>query len=453
MILLTHGYFLPEDKKEQATMKPYVPLGILYISSYLEKHGIPNEVFDSTFSTFEALTAKIVNQQPSIIGIYTNLMTKLNVIRIMDVVKLHLPSCKIVLGGPEIRYYHEEYLKAGADIVVFGEGEITMHEICDHFNLTGELPTDAKGTALFNLGSLLVNPERELLRNLDELPLPARHKIDLNAYLKLWKERHGMSMLSVSTMRGCPYTCKWCSRAVYGGTYRRRSPAHVVEELIRLKETYSPDAIWFVDDVFTISHKWLREFSALMTEKKVDLPYEIITRADRMNEEVISLLKSSGCFRVWIGAESGSQSVIDKMDRRVKVEQVREMIALSKNYGIETGTFIMLGYPGEEFEDIRLTIDHLVLSAPDQYTITLAYPIKGTPLYSEVSDEIVAEYDFRNNTDRDIRFRRNYSETYYSYALRWVYNSVNAHRERRVAHKLRDLLKARVARFLMELNK
>ena len=453
MILLTHGYFLPEDKKEQATMKPYVPLGILYISSYLEKHGIPNEVFDSTFSTFEALTAKIVNQQPSIIGIYTNLMTKLNVIRIMDVVKLHLPSCKIVLGGPEIRYYHEEYLKAGADIVVFGEGEITMHEICDHFNQTGDLPTDAKGTALFNQGSLLVNPERELLRNLDELPLPARHKIDLNAYLKLWKERHGMSMLSVSTMRGCPYTCKWCSRAVYGGTYRRRSPAHVVKELIRLKETYSPNAIWFVDDVFTISHKWLREFSALMTEKKVDLPYEIITRADRMNEEVISLLKSSGCFRVWIGAESGSQSVIDKMDRRVKVEQVREMIALSKNYGIETGTFIMLGYPGEEFEDIRLTIDHLVLSAPDQYTITLAYPIKGTPLYSEVSDEIVTEYDFRNNTDRDILFRRNYSETYYSYALRWVYNSVNAHRERRVVHKLRDLLKARVARFLMELNK
>jgi radical SAM superfamily enzyme YgiQ (UPF0313 family) len=225
-------------------------------------------------------------------------------------------------------------------------------------------------------------------------------------------------------MRGCPYTCKWCSRAVYGLSYRRRSPQKVAEELKHLQEIYSPDTIWFVDDVFTISHKWLSEFNSELKSKNIKLKYECITRADRMNEDVIKIMKESGCFRVWIGAESGSQRIIDAMDRRVKVTQVRAMIQLAKKYGIETGTFIMLGYPGETEKDIEETIDHLKLSDPDHFTITVAYPIKGTELFEEIEATQLNSFDWTKNTDRDRDFVRTYPKRYYDFAVRRVVNEV-----------------------------
>jgi radical SAM superfamily enzyme YgiQ (UPF0313 family) len=236
---------------------------------------------------------------------------------------------------------------------------------------------------------LQLTESRPLLKQIDLLPMPNRKKINMQLYFDAWKKHHGQSVVSVSTMRGCPYTCKWCSRAVYGQSYRRKSAKLVVDEMEYLKNTYQADAIWFVDDVFTVSFKWLKEFADEVAARKLVFPYEIITRADRMNEEVIDLLKASGCFRVWIGAESGSQKIIDAMDRRVDVAVVRQMIQLSQKKGIQAGTFIMLGYPGETTADINETIHHLKVSNPDLYTITIAYPIKGTPLYQEVEADLL----------------------------------------------------------------
>lgn len=231
-------------------------------------------------------------------------------------------------------------------------------------------------------------------------------------------------------MRGCPYTCKWCSRAVYGLSYRRRSPEKVVEEMEKINQAYHPDSLWFVDDVFTISHKWMEAFKQELRKKALIIPYECITRADRLNEEVIKALKETGCFRVWIGAESGSQKVIDLMDRRVDVKQVRDMIKLTKKYGIETGTFIMLGYPGETETDIEQTIQHLKESNPDHFTITIAYPIKGTELYQEIEGLQTSNLDWSSSTDRQIDFKRTYSRRYYDYAVRWVVNEVNYHKSK-----------------------
>jgi len=453
MILLTHGYFLNEDPKEQLIMKPYVPLGILYISSYLEEKGIENKVFDSTFSSFEKLQTELINTQPPIVAIYTNLMTKLNVLKIISFIKKELKNSKVILGGPEIRYYSLNYLNYGADMVVIGEGEETMFEICSHFKINQKLPEDCSGTAFLKNNTLVTTKERTLIKDINTLPFPNRDKINFHYYLDTWKKYHGKSMISVSTMRGCPYTCKWCSRAVYGGTYRRRSPELVAKELLQIKMNYNPDAVWFVDDVFTISHKWLKEFAASVKETNALIPYEIITRADRMNEEVVKLLKESGCFRVWIGAESGSQRIIDSMDRRVSVEMVKEMILLSKKNGIEAGTFIMLGYPGETKKDIKETIKHLQASGPDYYTVTIAYPIKGTPLYNEIEKEIYTEYNFSTSTDRDIDFKRTHSKNYYKYAVRWVYNEVNYQRENNAFNKIKIKLKSQLAQILMGLNK
>jgi len=452
MIFLTHGYFLNEDEKEQLIMKPYVPLGILYISAYLELNNIENVVFDSTFSSFEELKKQLLKSQPPLVAIYTNLMTKLNVLKIVSFIKKELKNTKVILGGPEIRYYSKDYLEHGADMVVVGEGEETMLEICRHYKNNFTFPENCKGTSFLKNGELITNEDRILIKDINSLPFPNRKKIDLQLYLDTWKKHHGKSMISVSTMRGCPYTCKWCSRAVYGGTYRRKAPHLVAEELLQIKQQYNPDAIWFVDDVFTISHKWLKEFAQCVKEKKVFIPYEIITRADRMNSEVIQLLKESGCFRVWIGAESGSQKIIDKMDRRVSVEMVREMIILSKKHGIEAGTFIMLGYPGETKQDIKETIKHLQLSDPDYYTVTIAYPIKGTELYNEIEKDIFTNYSFSESTDRDLDFKRTHSKNYYKYAVRWVYNEVNYKKANNNFNKLKIKIKSELAQILMAIS-
>lgn len=421
-IILTHGYFLNEDPKELQIMKPYVPLGILYISSFLEDHGFENTIFDSTFSSFDTLTKHLIDERPDVLAIYTNLMTKLNVLKIIRFVKntSSLKHTQIILGGPEVTHHVDSFLNHGANYIVIGEGEQTTLELIIALKEKQNDLSKLKGIAFLDNHTVVKTAERPLIKDINSLPFPNHQKINFTPYLDTWKKHHGFSMMSVSTMRGCPYTCKWCSRAVYGGTYRRRSPSLVVDELVHLKENYNPDMIWFVDDVFTIHHKWLNEFADEVKKRNAIIPYEIISRADRLNEDVIKTLKASGCYRIWIGAESGSQTIIDAMDRRVDVLKTREMIQLTKKHGIEAGTFIMLGYPGETKQNIQETITHLIESNPTFYTITIAYPIKGTPLYTETQSIFNKPLEWSTSTDRDIDFKRNHTRQFYEYGIRWV---------------------------------
>jgi radical SAM superfamily enzyme YgiQ (UPF0313 family) len=432
-IVFTHGYFIHEDEKEQKIMRPYPPLGILYLSAWLEKHGFDNEVFDTTFSTKQKLYTYLETEQPDLIPIYTNLMTKINVIEIVNFIRNNpkLQHTVIVLGGPDITYNIDNYLATGAHAVVIGEGEQTILEIAQTVQQGNkEEFGHITGVAYKNTNNEIIKTAaRQRIRPVDDLPFPNRKKIDLHQYLKVWKDFHGQNTISISTQRGCPYTCKGCSTAVYGQSYRRRSPAKVVDELMYIKEHYNPDSLWFVDDVFTVSHKWLQGFRDEVVRRNAVIPFECITRADRMSAEVIQLLKEAGAFRIWIGAESGSQKIIDAMDRRVDVEKVREMIQLSRKSGIQAGTFIMLGYPGETEEDIKQTIHHLKTSNPDLFTITVAYPIKGTGLYEQVEALQTTSLDWNKSTDRDIDFKRDYPRKYYDYAVRRVINEVNYHKK------------------------
>lgn len=451
-ILLTHGYFLNEDASEQKIMKPYPPLGILYISAYLSKKGINTDVVDTTFSSKEKLKTYILEKKPDVVAFYVNLMTKLNILELIKFIKAekNLSGTKIVLGGPEVRYNADNLLDSGADYLVAGEGEETFFELIQYLDGSSSAKLDSiSGIAYMDEdGKKRFNNERHLLKNINSLPLPDRDSIAISEYQDAWKKHHGNDAISISTMRGCPYTCRWCSRAVYGLSYRRRSPKLVVNEIELIKSKYNPDTLWFVDDVFTISHKWFAEFNSELKRRNIKMNYECITRADRMNKEIISLLKESGCYRVWIGAESGSQKIIDAMDRRVKVEQVREMIRLSKKQGIEAGTFIMLGYPGETEKDIEDTIKHLKDSNPDHFTITLAYPIKGTEFFEEIEAIQDGNYDWQKQVERQRDYKRTYSRKYYDFAVRRVVNEVNYNKYnlngklfqfKKLNHKIRSL--------------
>lgn len=446
-ILLTHGYYLSDDPKEQKIMKPYPPLGLLYVSAYLNSKAIENHVFDSTFYSRQQQLEFILEKLPKVVAVYTNLMTKIEVVKLIKILKTekyHFP--KIILGGPDVSYNLENYLNAGADFLVIGEGEETTSEL--YSAIVNETDfSQVNGIAYLENGTVAKTPARTKFRELDQLPLPNRDAIPNEKYLETWKTNHGESSMTISTQRGCPYTCKWCSTAVYGQSYRRRPPDQVAAEMKMLKDKYNPDAIWFVDDVFTISHKWLTAFHEEVVRQNAQIRFECITRAERLNEEILRLLKEAGCFRIWIGAESGSQKIIDLMDRRVDVNHVKKMIQDTNALGIETGTFIMVGYPGENETDISETIQYLKDANPTHYTITIAYPIKGTSLYDEIENEITVKPDWETSTDREIDFKRNYSRKYYDYAVSKVVNEVEFHREflkrntiKALKHKTKSIL-------------
>jgi anaerobic magnesium-protoporphyrin IX monomethyl ester cyclase len=428
-ILFTHAYYLSDDPKEQKIMKPYPPLGLLYVSAYLKSKSIANDVFDATFSSQQKQLGFILDKKPKVICIYTNLMTKVEVIKLIKILKTEKFSFpKIVLGGPDVTYNVENYLKSGADFLVIGEGEETTFELYNAIMGNGNLH-EVNGLAFLENGLVVQTDARTKFKELDELPLPNREAINMYNYLETWKNNHGESSMTISTQRGCPYTCKWCSTAVYGQSYRRRPAGQVAAEMKMLKEQYNPDAIWFVDDVFTISHKWLTAFHEEVVKQNAQIRFECITRAERLNDEILRLLKEAGCFRIWIGAESGSQEIIDAMDRRVDVNHVKKIIQDTNAMGIETGTFIMLGYPGETEKNIEETIQYLKEAKPTHYTITVAYPIKGTSLYNEIEDKITDRPNWENSTDREIDFKRTYSRKYYNYAVSKVVNEVEFARE------------------------
>jgi len=427
-ILLTHAYYLSDDPKEQKIMKPYPPLGLLYISAYLKSKNIANDVFDTTFATPSAQLDFILEKQPKIICIYVNLMTKIEVIKLIKTLQTTTFGFpKIVLGGPDVTYNIEDYLKAGADFLVIGEGEETTLELYKAIMTAGDLH-QVNGIAFLGGDKLIQTAARTKFKELDELPLPNREAINMQLYLETWKTNHGQSSMTISTQRGCPYTCKWCSTAVYGQSYRRRPAHQVAEEMKMLKNIYHPDSLWFVDDVFTVSHKWLLNFKEEVLKLDAIIPFECITRAERLNSDILQLLKEVGCFRIWIGAESGSQTIIDAMDRRVDVNQVKQVIQETNAMGIETGTFIMLGYPGETEKDIIETIQYLKEANPTLYTITVAYPIKGTSFYNEIEHKITKQPDWETSTDRDIDFERTYTKKYYKYAVSKVVNEVEFHK-------------------------
>ena len=427
-LLLTHGYFLFEDPKERQIMKPYAPLGILYLCSHLRKQGFDVEVFDTTFSNRESLFLHLQTEKPSVLGIYANLMTRSNVVEIIRV------GCeagwRVIVGGPEPGAYAQEFLESGAEFVVFGEGESTMQELLTAFRegcdkSDNQWKSKIAGAAYLDDGVFHQNPPRAQIADLDAQPWPARQAIDLHRYVETWRTHHHQGSVNFITARGCPYKCRWCSHQVYGQTHRRRSPIKVVDELEWLLAEYTPDIAWVSDDVFTINHDWIRKYAAEMRRRGLHIPFECISRADRLNEEMLDLLAELDCFRIWIGSESGSQRLLDSMDRGVKVEQVQLAVEMCRERKIQSGMFLMWGYEGEEMEDIEATIRHVSKAKPDIFFTTVSYPIKGTPYYQQVKNKLVQLKPWAQTSDREIKIVGRHSRTYYAHVDKLLRDEVH----------------------------
>ena len=427
-LLLTHGYFLEEDAKERAIMKPYVPLGILYLTSHLRSRNFDVEVFDTTFASREDMEKLLQDTEPAVLGVYANLMTRASVLRILRSAKE--AGWKTIVGGPEPASYIEEYLAAGADVVVIGEGEITLEEVLPLLQNGSFQCLDRVNGIAFrgDDGRIHRTPPRAQIPDIDGQPWPSRESIAIERYLETWRQHHGVGSVSLITARGCPYDCQWCSHAVYGRTHRRRKPASVVDELEWIVRRYSPDMIWMADDVFTIHHGWLFQYAAEMKRRSLTIPFECISRADRLNPSVVALLAGLGCFRIWIGSESGSQRILDAMHRGVSVEQVQSAVRLCKAHGIQTGMFLMWGYEGEDLTDIEATIDHVKRTDPDVFLTTVAYPIRGTPYFDQVAGQVSNPKPWAEGSDRDFRIRGRHSLRFYQGVDQLLRTEVEAQR-------------------------
>ena len=433
-VLLTHGYFLADDPKEREIMKPYPPLGLLYVAAYLRQRGIGVEVFDSTFSTRAALDARLARRPAGVLGIYTNLITRRSVLEIIARARAH--GWTVVLGGPESANYPAEYLARGADAVVFGEGEETLGELLPALAARGKHRLEGVNGIAFvdESGSVVTNPARAQMPDLDALPWPARDLIELEQYVDVWRTHHGKGSVSLITARGCPYRCRWCSHAVFGYTHRRRSPVDTANEMEFLIQRYQPDAAWYADDVFTIHHGWLYKYAAELKRRHISIPFETISRADRMmKDDVLDTLAAMGCWRIWIGAESGSQRILDAMERGVTVEQVLFATRAAKRRGIQVGMFLMWGYDGETVDDIEATIELVKRANPDVFLTTVSYPIKNTPYFEELGDRVVSTKDWAEGTDRDYDVRGRPSREFYREADRWLRREAASIRTRATA--------------------
>jgi anaerobic magnesium-protoporphyrin IX monomethyl ester cyclase len=427
-ILLGHAYFLKYDVIERRVMKPYPPLGILYLSAFLKREGFSVDIFDATFRDFGDFEATVKRVRPQIVGLYANIITRDNVLRLAQIAKAN--GVEFVLaGGPDASEWCDQYFANGVDIIGINEGELTLQELIPWLQQKGMKDIEqVRGIMFLKDGRVHRTPPRPAITDLDSLPWPDRDVLNMEEYFRAWKSHHGESSVSLITARGCPFHCAWCSSEVFGHTHRQRSPKDVVDEMLMLKQRYNPDIMWISDDVLTINKKWTHEFVREVKARNAQHPYECLSRVDLVDYDILKGLRDTGCFRIWYGAESGSQKILDSMRKGTTVAQVREAARITQEVGMQAGFFILLGYPDETTADIRMTIDFLKETRPDVVGTSVAFPIKGTEFYHRVESRVIANENWSSRNQNKLLFKGKYPRLYYWFAVRWLVKEVNVNK-------------------------
>jgi anaerobic magnesium-protoporphyrin IX monomethyl ester cyclase len=423
-ILFGQSYYLRFDPKLWDAMMPYPPLGTLYAASYVRKRGYDVALFDAMLADSEDEWAKSLDEhQPEYAIIFEdnfNYLSKMCLLRMREAAFTMIEmakqrGCIVILCGADASDHYAEYLSKGADYVLLGEGEETLGELLDQLSVTrrGLHQKDA-GQIIGLASNLTLHPSRRPdITNLDSLPFPAWDLVDVSKYKKVWLERHGYYSMNMVTTRGCPYHCNWCAKPIWGQRYNSRSPESVANEMKWLKEYYAPDHIWFADDILGLKPKWIEKFAELLHTNNAMIPFKCLQRADLVNEKTAPALAKAGCKTVWIGAESGSQKILDAMDKGDKVEDIYRAAELLHQHGIEVGFFLQFGYPGEMWKDVQKTLKMVRECKPDDIGISVSYPLPGTKFYERVKMELGEKQNWVDSDDLAMLYRGPFPQEFY----------------------------------------
>jgi anaerobic magnesium-protoporphyrin IX monomethyl ester cyclase len=424
-VLLTHSYHLYYDRKQTRKMQPYPPLGTLYAAALLRSAGISVALFDTMLNDPEqGFQAALEEYRPRVVVVYEdnfNFLTKMCLTRMREVA-YHILRCSraagaaVLVNGSDASDHALDYLKKGFRCVLLGEAEWTLMAVVQHL-LKGndQALTQIPGLAYLDAatGKLARTPHRPLMRDLDLLSFPARDLIDADQYRTAWKTAHGYFSMNLVSSRGCPYRCNWCAKPIYGDSYAVRSAWSVAEEMRRLKYEFGADHLWFADDIFGLRAKWVRDLAAEVEKLDAAVPFKMQSRVDLMTIDTVRALRRAGCAEVWLGVESGSQKILDAMDKGTRVEQIAKARANLRNEGIRACYFLQFGYQGETWEDIQKTVKLVQNTRPDDIGVSVSYPLPGTKFFERVQAQLGEKTNWADSEDLSMMFQGAYTDEFY----------------------------------------
>jgi anaerobic magnesium-protoporphyrin IX monomethyl ester cyclase len=436
-LLFTHSYFLRFDPKQWETGLPYAPLGTLYAAALMREKGFDVSLFDTMFSQSPQEIIAAINQyQPGFFVIYDdgfNYLTKMCLTNMRDaafkMIKLAKEKgCIVIVSSSDSTDNYEKYLDEGADFIIIGEAEMTLLELVTALNAGEKEFLHIPGLAYKKNSAMIKTQHRHVMKDLDALPFPAWDLVDFEPYRHSWQRHAGYFSINMTTTRGCPFKCNWCAKPIYGNRYNSRTPQHVIHEIKLLKEQTRFDHIWFCDDIFGLKPGWVHEFADIVEKENLRFRFKIQARVDlMMQENYIRDLARAGCENVWMGAESGSQKILDAMDKGTTVKQIYEATRLLRKHGIHPSFFIQFGYPGETKDDIRQTIKMINELLPHEIGISVSYPLPGTVFFENVKADLQEKSNWTDSDDLALMFRNTFKPAFYKQLHRYVHKSYRLH--------------------------
>jgi anaerobic magnesium-protoporphyrin IX monomethyl ester cyclase len=450
-ILFGQSYYLRFDPKLYDAMQPYPPLGTLYAAAVMRDAGYRVALFDAMLSegTHE-WAAALSRHQPRYAVIYEdsfNYLSKMSLLRMREaatemIAQATARGCVVVICGSDATDHPEAYLRAGAAVVIIGEGDAALPEVVRALDDGGKaFPRNTiTGIAFIGEdGAVVRTMPRPVIGDLDSLPFPAWDLVDRERYARIWREHHGYYSMNLVTTRGCPFHCNWCAKPIWGQRYNVRSAENVVAEMAWLKENFAPDHIWFMDDIMGIQDKWIERFADQLDAQGIRIPFKSLNRVDLLlRGRTIPALARAGAKIVWVGAESGSQKILDAMEKGTRVEQIYEATRQLHAQGVKVAFFLQFGYPGETREDIELTLKMVRDLMPDDIGISVSYPLPGTKFYENVKHELGERVNWVDSADLAMLYQGPFGTPFYRQLHTVVHKE---YRARKTAAALRAALR------------
>jgi anaerobic magnesium-protoporphyrin IX monomethyl ester cyclase len=426
-ILVCHSYFLRFDHKQLERAKPYPPLATLQVAAQLRQAGHRVALFDAMLAEgtheYDRLLRAV---EPQLVLFYED---NFNFLSKMCLGKMRRACCemiataqrsgaRVIAAGSDATDAPEPYLRAGADAILTGEGLDALLQLVQRLDSAPDLQADrlldgVTGIAALVGGKVTVSRAVGPARSSQHSALAAWDLVDIDGYRSVWRKAHGYFSLNMAASKGCSFRCAWCAKPIWGSQYLQRSAADVATEMAHLKQTYAPDHVWFADDIFGFRVDWVTHFARAIQAAGGPIPFTIQTRADLMSERMAQALRDAGCKEAWIGAESGSQRVLDAMNKGTTVAEILTARARLQGVGIRVGFFIQLGYLGEDLADLIATRQLIEAARPDDVGVSVSYPLPGTKFYDVVKERMRGKTHWQESNDLDMMFQGTYNSEFY----------------------------------------